>query len=48
MKVKETCCDKPKPVGSLRILPLAFLVAFGTLAVILYVEMGIDYAFGWV
>ena len=46
--MKETCSDKPKPAGSLRILPLAFLVAFGTLAVLLSVEMGIAYAFGWV
>ena len=39
--MKETCCDKPKPKGSLRILPLAFLAAFGTLAVVLAIEIGI-------
>ena len=39
--MKETCCDKPKPVGTLKILPLAFLAAFGTLAVVLAIEIGI-------
>jgi hypothetical protein len=39
--MKETCCDKPKPVGTLKILPLALLVAFGTLAVVLAIEIGI-------
>jgi len=46
--MKETCCDKPKPKGALKTLPLAFLAAVGTLTIVLSIEMGIAYAFGWV
>lgn len=46
--MKETCCDKAKPKGALKILPLALLAAFGTLAIVLTIEVGIAYAFGWV
>ena len=46
--MKETCCDKQKPKGAWKNIPLAFLAAIGTLAVVLSVEVGIAYAFGWV
>ena len=46
--VKETCCDMPKPKGAWKYIPLALLAAIGTLAVVLSVEVGIAYAFGWV
>ena len=46
--MKETCCDKQKPKGAWRFIPLALLGAIGTLAVVLSIEMGISYAFGWV
>ena len=46
--MKETCCDKQKPKGAWKNIPLAFVAAIGTLAVVLSVEIGIAYAFGWV
>lgn len=46
--MKETCCDKPKPKGALRTLPLAFLVAFGTLAILLSIEVSVAYALGMI
>ena len=46
--MKETCCDKQKPTGAWKNIPLAFVAAIGTLAVVLSVEMSIAYAFGWV
>jgi len=46
--VKETCCDKQKPKGAWKYIPLALLAAIGTLAVVLSVEIGIAYALGWV
>jgi|TARA_R110002051_G_scaffold306361_1_gene376875 hypothetical protein len=46
--MKETCCDKQKPKGSWKYIPLAVLAAIGTLAVVLSAEIGIAYAFGWV
>ena len=46
--MKETCCDKQKPKGAWKNIPLAFVAAIGTLAVVLSVEVGIAYAFGWV
>ena len=48
MKIKETCCDIPKPKGAWRFIPLALLAAVGTLAVAISIEVGIAYAFGWV
>jgi hypothetical protein len=47
MKIKETCCDKPKPKGAWKFIPLAILAAGCTLAVALSIEIGISYAFGW-
>jgi hypothetical protein len=46
--MKETCCDKQKPKGAWKYIPLALVAAIGTLAVVLSVEMSIAYAFGWV
>jgi hypothetical protein len=46
--MKETCCDKAKPKGAWKYIPFALLTAFGTLAVVLSLEVGIAYAFGWV
>ena len=46
--MKETCCDKQKPKGAWKYIPLALLAAIGTLAVVLSVEVGIAYALGWV
>jgi len=46
--MKETCCDKQKPKGSWKYIPLALLGAIGTLAVLLSVEVGIAYSLGWV
>ena len=48
MKIKETCCDKPKPKGAWKFIPLAMLGAVGTLVILLSIEIGIAYAFGWV
>ena len=36
--MKETCCDKQKPKGAWKNIPLAFVAAIGTLAVLLSVE----------
>ena len=46
--MKETCCDKAKPKGAWKFIPLAVLAAVGTLAVVLSIEVGVAYAFGWV
>jgi len=46
--MKETCCDKQKPKGAWKYIPLALLAAIGTLAIVLSVEVGIAYALGWV
>ena len=46
--MKETCCDKAKPKGAWKFIPLAVLTAVGTLAVVLSIEVGVAYAFGWV
>ena len=46
--MKETCCDKAKPKGAWKFIPLAVLAAVGTLAVVLSIEVGVAYALGWV
>ena len=40
-QMKSTCCDRQKPKGIFKILPLAILGAIGTLFVALSVEVGI-------
>ena len=40
-QMKSTCCDRQKPKGVFKTLPLAFLGALGTLALALSVEVGI-------
>jgi hypothetical protein len=39
--MKSTCCDRQKPKGIFKILPLAILGALGTLVLALSVEVGI-------
>jgi|TARA_R100001086_G_scaffold142619_1_gene74963 hypothetical protein len=43
--MKSTCCDRKKPTGVFKILPLAFLGAIGTLIAALSIEIGIVYIF---
>ena len=40
-QMKSTCCDRQKPKGVFKILPLAVLGALGTLVLALSVEVGI-------
>jgi hypothetical protein len=40
-QMKSTCCDRQKPKGVFKTLPLAFLGALGTLVLALSVEVGI-------
>ena len=44
--MKSTCCDRKKPAGIFKILPLAIFGAAGTLVVALSIEVGIVYIFG--
>ena len=44
--MKSSCCDREKPKGVFKILPLAILGALGTLALALSVELGVVYVFG--
>jgi len=44
--MKSSCCDREKPKGVFKILPLAILGALGTLALALSVELGAVYVFG--
>ena len=40
-QMKSTCCDRQKPKGVFKMLPLAILGALGTLVLALSVEVGI-------
>jgi len=43
--MKSTCCDRKKPTGIFKILPLAILGAAGTLVIALSIEVGMVYMF---
>jgi len=44
--MKSTCCDRKKPAGIFKVLPLAILGAVVTLIVALSIEVGTVYIFG--